>query len=781
MSAGGGRSARLVILCFAALFMAVGFGVTGCTTLFLAPADQQGTSAQPPALQPPQPSTLRRILEQGSTFRYTFNRLSDADVKAIVEALPESAEPLKNLKKDLLSAETPAGVKQALLKLGEDSVFASGVPRAADSRGALITALPEPTLQRLAVAFVEFEHDRSIFCAGRRPRIHNIGIQNIITFERKTPSAREGPQERAVRIPVDGRDLHPYCVTFDVTITGTVPLSRGYPPPPDGGRRDFFLYGPTDDRPDFADILLLEPFIDRLKTGDQVTIQISVSQRDAYGRLDKKRLVSFAVRTFALYEIEDYRRRILESRIAPHDIRAFPLPEQDAELLFGSLVAREFFVVRLSVRNTESEAKLISTGMITAYGRAIVEPVGDEPSFTVPVMVVPSSLQQTFTILDDEEANQPRAWTFRALEFVGALTSAATSAFGFSLDVSKGVSLFTGVGIPEGKRLFPDRWPGYKRNVVIYGMPDLIKVPANAVTDHRFLFFPKKDIELVIADHNMFTGFAETLGGDRKIVEQLDRTSRYFFGKNIASVAPKVRVISLAFDNLDIRFEKVFEVKAGTRDEITRLLGEVPRAIDAMASIQGWTESPSLQSTPLASGITEGRRQEIKKLIDAARGAQKGNADSLAVLELVADVTNALAPDRVGKELLEDPELSLDRLKRLNDRVTEINRQIAGGVDPERYADEVRTIREALQVAVGTREFLIRAARTVMDVEVERHLKALESRATIPQQEQALNALLVRLDELRLARSGTKAMPRVELERVVELRKKIAEKKAKKE
>lgn len=516
------------------------------------------------------PEILRDILiKNARTFEEIFKRLPASDVQALVGALPEQPEEQKRFK-DSLQGTNAEQTKTKVLGLADTSANFGARDRDTPTRRQnFVSALSETALQKLALELIAYEKDRDTFCVGKRPRIHNIGIQQIITFEKKPMAMDEEARERAVRIPVDGtravripvdgRDLHPRCVTFEVTVTGTMPLSYGAPVPLGNHKvvlaaGDILVNKPSDEEPDTANVLLLERLIKRLKTRDQLTIQVAVSQHDRYGRADKERVVSFATRTFTLYEVEDYRDQVLRSRIAPHDLRAFPLPEEDVELLFGSLVAHDFFVVRLSVRNTESEAKLISTGMITAYGRLLVEPVGDEhePSFTLPVMVVPSSLQQTFTILDDEEANRPRAWTFRALEFVGVLASAATSAFGLSLDVSKGISLFTGVGIPGGQKLFPDRWPGYKRNVVAYGMPDLIKVAANSVTDHRFLFFPKKDIELVIADHNMFPDSA-----NKKVVERLDRTSRYFYGKNVTSVAPNVRVISLAFDNLDVRFEKV--------------------------------------------------------------------------------------------------------------------------------------------------------------------------------------------------------------------------------
>src|SRR5262249_29033136 len=160
------------------------------------------------------------------------------------------------------------------------------------------------------------------------------------------------------------------------------------------------------------------------------------------------------------------------------DMMAFPLPDHEIDSMFGPYVRNRYFVVRLSIRNTTADAKLISTGMIRAEGRAIVEPENNEqPSYTVPVSIAPQSLDQIYTILDDEGVEMPRAWTFRSLEFIGALGSAWNAAFSNSLRVSKNLGLLTGVFIPEAQKLSPDRWPGYKRNIVQFAMPDLIKVP----------------------------------------------------------------------------------------------------------------------------------------------------------------------------------------------------------------------------------------------------------------------------------------------------------------
>ena len=41
----------------------------------------------------------------------------------------------------------------------------------------------------------------------------------------------------------------------------------------------------------------------------------------------------------------------------------------------------------------------------------------------------------------------------------------------FGIQAAKNVAFLTGIVIPEGKKLWSDRWPGYQRNIVNYAMP----------------------------------------------------------------------------------------------------------------------------------------------------------------------------------------------------------------------------------------------------------------------------------------------------------------------
>lgn len=727
VQAGKRRKLSLLCLIFSSTIMS-----SGCASLL-----DYGASAAPTRHQelasevPTNPTVFRQLLiESSSLFTRSFSSLPDTQIVAIVSSLPESPRDLKVLKEALLQLGTPAGTKRELLKLGEEKRYLVGGMKKDTEllRRQFLEALDDTKLQNLAAVVTESDKERANFCRSKSPRIHNVGLESILIFETAPSQPSVTKRERAVRIPVDGRDLHPRCVTFHVQLTGAPPLSR------QDWEQDFVVSKPTDERPDSALVLLLENFIDRMKTGDKLTVQIAISQQQAFGYPDRRRVVSFATRTFTLYELNDYRRQVLASRIAAHDIRAFPLPEEEAIMLFGPLIAENFFVVRMSVRNTESEAKLISTGMITASGRAIVEPIESTlPTFTVPVTVVPSSLEQVYSILDDEEVNQPRSKVFRTLEFVGALASAATSAFVGTLDVNKGISLFTGVAMPESKKLWPDRWPGYKRNVVNYAMPDLLKVAANSVSTHKHLFFSKKDLEGVIADHNMFL---PALNEARGVVRRLGRQRSGLFQQFFQSVEPDVRVISVGFDNLDIRFEKVFETpKVGTREEIGKLLEDMPKQTDWLESLsQGW-----LQSKPGSSfvqGFTIERWQAVTKAIRVAKQAQESRNDNqtpskddvLAVLGLLESVAHAFDKDKpqgLAEDLVASPDFGLQRLQVLRSELSLIARRVTAGVDAEQFSAEVRAIKETLAASKAAHDFYVKGAALLIDEELGKQLAAL--------------------------------------------------------
>lgn len=485
------RSSLISLALVAAIFS------SACATQPLTSERAAPRTMQRERVMPSQPDTMRQILSgDPAAFLDIFRRMDALTLQGIVADLPQTDPTLKT---SLLGSEGETTRANVLALVDTSSSLASRTEDPPARLTRFVNSLSLESLQKIALILVTLQNERDILCNQLTPRIHNIGLQSILTFEPKLADRQADRGSRAVRIPVDGRDLDPRCVRIGVLITGTVPLGVWGDSADDRVKAEYVVNKPPADRPDSFEVILLEPLINRLKSGDQVTVQVTISQLagrpcETFG----ERLVAFASRTFTLYSVDDYRTKVLNARIGAHDIRAFPLPDKEIEELFGPLIAEQFYVVRLSLRNTDPEAKLVSTGMITATGRALVEAKGGgcpQPAYTLPISVVPSSLQQTFRILDDEESSQPRAWVFRSLEFAGALTTAAISAFFAPVNATKALALFTGVGIPEGKKLVPDRWPGYKSNIVAFAMPDLIKVPAASVSDHKLLFFSKKNLE----------------------------------------------------------------------------------------------------------------------------------------------------------------------------------------------------------------------------------------------------------------------------------------------
>jgi hypothetical protein len=199
---------------------------------------------------------------------------------------------------------------------------------------------------------------------------------------------------------------------------------------------------------------------------------------------------SFATRRFVLYDIDTYRTDYLKNRVPIADIDAFPLSTDETQKLFGPVVDDDYFAVRVSFRNTTSQDILVSTGMIKVFGQASVTIQSNQfPSYTIPVEVMPQSREQVYSVVSDNKPDQPREVFFRSLEFTGALATAISAGFGGAPDLIKGISVFTGVGIPEGEKLFPDPVPAYLKNLVDYSMPDLVKVPKQTTIDHKYLFF----------------------------------------------------------------------------------------------------------------------------------------------------------------------------------------------------------------------------------------------------------------------------------------------------
>ena len=461
-----------------------------------------------------------------------------------------------------------------------------------------------------AVKMKEVKDEYIAFCQSKRPLLHNIGLENVLTFEKAPalPQPKNTPQ-RVVRINIDGIDLYPQCVDFNVVVGGTVQPARAR-------SADIYVNAPSADLTDAASVLLLEPFINKLKTGDQVSVSVNLSEKDFLATDNKPRTVSFSSRVFSMYEIDDYRNLFLKSRISAADINPYPLPPEEVDAFFGPLIRDNYFAVRVSVRNTDAEAKLISTGMIRAHGRALVIPKKEgQSSFTIPISVAPHSLEQIYAVLSDEEVMQKRPVTFRALEFVGALATAVNGLAGNAVRATANIGLFTGVFTPELRRMWPDRWPAYQKNLVSFAMPDLMKVPASSVVGHKYLFFSKREIEGLIADQNLYSLKTplEVTGG------------RDAINKQFVAARPEIFLTSIGFDNLDIHYEKVVAAeKQGARETATALISSMPVLIAEFENAKDTWSS----NTHAFYDLTDKNWNEIKTLLKTTVDSQGARTDT---------------------------------------------------------------------------------------------------------------------------------------------------------
>lgn len=571
----------------------------------------------------------------------------------------------------------------------------------------LVGDLPTADFDQLVVLAAPLFAAYQVECAKKMPAIHTVGWSPTFTFESSQTPRPSKAGERAVRIPVEGYDLDQPCIAIDVSIEGTVPVSLNGDFK--SGSTDFKVNLPSEDQKDGLEIVLQEPFIDRLHTGDKVVIKVTAANKFALpetAEADGKEIYrrkSIARRVFVAYETEAFRTQVLRSRIRPDDINAFPLPENDIAALFGPLIARNYFVVRVSVRNTESDAKIISTGMIRASGTAMIDPKAPGPSFSVPVSVVPHSLTQIYSVLTDEEVDRARHRTFRALEFIGALAAGAQGVFSYGAQAAKNVALFTGIVVPEAKKLWPDRWPGYQRNIVTYAMQDLVKVPANSVMDHKFLFFSKKELDGLVSDPNLFKASTPT--------EQM--IDRVFTGDSRNRSKPDAYVIALAFDTLDIRFETMaVTLDQTSRDVLKDLVGQVADQAGNLDQSAVWlTTQPAVDSLKFGSysvadskkltpalaaiaGVNAGTDADLSKAVQNAK-LLKGLAEGVEP----TTNTSALATDLYASSA-KYGQASLAKAKL---RVGELTQRVNSGADAEIAKDEINALKNTM---TGSRDLL---------------------------------------------------------------------------
>ncbi len=456
-------------------------------------------------------------------------------------------------------------------------------------------------------------------CLGLKPRIHNIGMSGILVFESGQP----------LEILVEGQDLHlPPCSNAEVKIGGTVPGVKG---------RDYKIMDGTYTGGAFR-IELKERYVNRLKSGYQLDVWVSIDSpptgyipcpwkdenekgnTENIENANQNRTLTFANRRLTVYETKDYVEEFLATRVKPYNIKAFPLPKEEARALFGPIVAENFFAVRLSIRNDTAADKLISTGMIVASGRAIVDPGEKGKPFTLPIEITPQSLEQVYTTLDDEEINQVRPRVFRGLEFAGALATAVNVAFGSSVDLTEGLSLFTGVFLPEAKKLWIDRHPRHERNIVSFAMQDLMKVPRGTVIGHKYIFFSKNKIETIINDPNLVGVFK-------------DRFNWIEPSLSAQPVPPDAAIISVAFDNLDVPFDTVFSVeKSSFLEDISRAQLDLNSLTAQLKTVrEAWDiNTPDKFLGIISKGEIDGAVKKNRSAITKLKSAEKKAAAGLA-------------------------------------------------------------------------------------------------------------------------------------------------------
>jgi hypothetical protein len=522
--------------------------------------------------------------------------------------------------------------------------------------------------------------------AETTPRIYYIGTQSMLTFEKKgKPGASD------LNIPVYGNHLNPQSNDEQVVlqVSGTVPI----------GEDEYNWVRPTGKDAQIQNQLLIvinRSYLDRLQTGDRLEVVVCVSAKGMQP--------AYARRIFTLYEVDDY-RKVLEGRVPINDIDAFPLPEAEARYLFGKLIANNYFVVKLSLRNSGSEDKLVNVGMISATGSAIVKPQDDsKPTYIVPIQIPPQSPIQVYAILDEQADFQPRSWVFRSLQFIGALgTATITSYTHIPSYVSKGVPIFTGVAIPAAEQLWPDTWPGYERNLVNFSLPELVKISKLSTTPPKYIFFSKKDLELLISDPTMFDNSSFVPFSTKAITD---------------SKPPAVRVVSLAFDNLDIPFETVTtpgvtdlrETLNGLQGSLSTQLGRLQAAQMLWASRIQFTDGVTFANLNLISSTLSRLATGLDALpaTDSTRQAVDELSGLAKILLTAKDPTSALY-----KSLFTDtgqPVPSLVELQPFAPEVSQLQTRLSDGGDPGPMQVTATTIEKQLDANRAYFEFLMQAA-----------------------------------------------------------------------
>ncbi len=405
------------------------------------------------------------------------------------------------------------------------------------------------------------------------------------------------------------------------------------------------------------------------------------------------RAVASGTRRFVLYAAKAYRNRFLARRLSVTDIKAFPMPNDMAEKLFGTEVSDHFYVVTLSLLNTSDQDRLVNTGMINAYGRALVYPKekGSDEAYTIPIEVSPQSKEQVYKVVADRKPKRKREIVFRSLEFVGALGTAVATSFAGSRDLVEAFAVFTGIGIPQGKKLYPDPVPAHLANIVNYSMAELVKVPKNAAVGFKVLFFPKDRLHSMISDPIQFK-LIERSGAKSRRKRRNRRRDRIEH--------PRQYVAFLAFDTLEIPFENVITPAAGSVEE------RIENARQHSAQLQtvlteirnGWGAGD-----PAADFEGVLTKDAFDKLGVTIKGAGTGDDKDDKAADTIAACTKAhaaLSPVSVKKHLTDAPsEFRPERLSQYARELENMTTRIRTGRTASMFAARVKTIEARLEDA----------------------------------------------------------------------------------
>ena len=425
-------------------------------------------------------------------------------------------------------------------------------------------------------------------------------------------------------------------------------------------------------------------------------------------------VVSAASRRFILFSSDDYRQKFLGSTIPLNEINAFPMPDAQVSKIFGPLVAKEFFVVALSMSNASEQDRLINTGMIKASGRALICPGpnsalgGPALNFTVPIEVVPQSTEQVYTMVSDSKAHETREWVFRSLEFTGALATATTIGFNAIMDLIKAVGLFSGVAIPGAKALWPDDVQGYMRNIIAFGMPDLVKVNSKSTVGHRVLFFSKEKLQLMVSDPLQFQ--TRKASGTTEIEH------------------PDQFIVQLAFDSLMVTFDNVTSPTKGTMEE---RLADARRTTDAQLAdlrqvSQTWTGAPGdLYARQLRLEDWNEMRQWLDLLATGGPATTlppANQAEAAATAAAWRQLHGLLAPASVRANLTNHETYGVTALERLAQELDNAQGSVASGQSAQVYQTRVGNAEATVRRAGDLLAFHRQLALQLREIHMAGHL-----------------------------------------------------------